>query len=751
MRCFLFLVSLFFIVSTNAQKGGVFIKCLNELDGKPVSICMNVKEDRTIIRNQCSNELGVIRFENLPIGSNQFDLLFEGNHFDTQNIFIQPNQVYQLVLEVNVDYLIAHTSKGTSYQRSANGESEALPSHTSSSVSQNNQMNAIYSDGSMNFESVNVTSYKLPLINYSGGSATTLTREDITRLPSRNVSSIVGTIGGVQSSEDGNTINIRGSRSGATVYYVDGIRMRNEMAIPKAYIEEVKVYTGGIPANYGDATGGVISIQTHGIDGYSEMNGLKSKRRRNKKRTTPSTYVYQEPDYYNSFDLDKFLPIYENDFLSSVVHPNSTFSIDVDRASWSYVKQRYKIGSRINRDAVKMEEMINAFSYKQVEVPQNELMHVDVQYSDCPWNDTTELVAIHLKATDMPENVERKPHNFVFLIDVSGSMQSEDKLGLLKQGLTEFVQTLNAKDRVSIVTYAGSSGVVLKPTLCKDKSAILNALDELEAGGSTNGIGGIQTAYELAEGNYNPELNNRIILCTDGDFNVGISSNGDLENYISKKRGKGIYLTALGFGMGNYKNDILETLADKGDGNHFYINDMAESKRVLVLEIGNLMNIARDVKLNVEFNPKEVLNYRLIGYENRLLKPKDFEDDTKDAGEIGYGHKVTAIYEITRGKSSKEKTHFTTTKVRGGEDLVFVKLRYKSFEDSSSVERKYALKKSHEKTKNELLNIVASFGLILRDSMFKGNMTPAKLKEMAAAYEAKNEDEKQLKDMILQL
>ncbi|MGB0914556.1 MAG: YfbK domain-containing protein, partial [Crocinitomicaceae bacterium] len=223
---------------------------------------------------------------------------------------------------------------------------------------------------------------------------------------------------------------------------------------------------------------------------------------------------------------------------------------------------------------------------------------------------------------------------------------------------------------------------------------------------------------------------------------------GDLENYISKKRGKGIYLTALGFGMGNYKNDILETLADKGDGNHFYINNLNESKRVLVTEIGNLMNIARDVKLNVEFNPKEVLTYRLIGYENRLLKPRDFEDDTKDAGEIGYGHKVTAVYEITRGKSSKEKSHFTTTKIKGGEDLAYVKLRYKSFEDSASVERQYALKKSQEKTKSELLNIVASFGLILRDSMFKGDMSPAKLKEMARTYNAVNEEEMELLQMI---
>ncbi|MGB0915039.1 MAG: VWA domain-containing protein, partial [Crocinitomicaceae bacterium] len=501
-------MSLFFLGSTNAQTGGVYIKCLNELDGKPVSVCLNVREDTTIIRNQCANELGAIRFENLPMGSNTVDLIFEGKQFDTQHIFIQPNQVYQLIVEVNVDHLLANASQGTSYQVSANGDSKQ-PVSGATVIRDGNHMNATFSNGNMNLQEVCVMSYKQPLIDKSGGSAVRITREDMSKMPARNVTTIASTVGGVNTTEDGSSVYIRGSRSDATVYYVDGIRMRNSAAIPKAYIEEVKVYTGGIPANYGDATGGIISIETHGIDGYSRMKDSKARRHQSQPVTTSSPYIYQEPDYYNSFDLDKFLPIYENDFLSSVAHPNSTFSIDVDRASWSYIKQRYKRGSRINRDAVKMEEMINAFNYKSVEVPDGELMHVNMQYSDCPWNDSTELVTIHLKAADIPKNVERKAHNFVFLIDVSGSMQSSNKLGLLKQGLTEFVKTLNAKDRVSIVTYAGSSGVVLEPTLCKDKNQILSALDGLTAGGSTNGIGGIQTAYDLAEGNYNPELNNR--------------------------------------------------------------------------------------------------------------------------------------------------------------------------------------------------------------------------------------------------
>lgn len=750
MRCFLFLIGLFLLQSASAQTGGVFVKCINELNGEPVNLCLKIEIDSLDLRNQCASDNGIVRFENLPSGLNILSLEYEGKAFNTKDVFIQSNQMYQVVIEVNVDELIASTSNGTTYQESISGDSKSYPARGATVIRDGNAMNAVYSNGTMNIQEVCVMSYKPRLIDNSGLTATKITRQDIGRLPSRTVNTIASTVGGVRMAEDGNSISIRGSRADATAYYVDGIRVNNPANIPKSYIKDVSVYAGGIPANYGDATGGIVSINTHGIEDYSR---LKNNQTQSKSPSYNSVYtpIYEEPDYSNSFDLDKFLPIYENNFLSSVVHPNSTFSIDVDRASWSYVKQRFLTGSRISRDAVKMEEMINAFNYGSVEVTDDELMHVNIEYSDCPWNDTTELVTVHLQAMDLPKTIDRKAHNFVFLIDVSGSMHSSNKIGLLKEGLISFVKTLNANDRVSIVTYAGSSGVVLEPTLCKDKNQILNALEALTAGGSTNGIGGIQKAYELAENNYNPDLNNRIILCTDGDFNVGISSTGDLENYISKKRGKGIYLTALGFGMGNYRNDILETLADKGDGNHFYINNLDESKRVLVTEIGNLMNIARDVKLNVEFNPKEVLTYRLIGYENRLLKPRDFEDDTKDAGEIGYGHRVTAVYEIVRGKSDKEKTHFTTTKVHGGEDLAFVKLRYKSFEDSSSVERQFDLKKSQLKTENELLNIVTSFGLILRDSMFKGNMNPAKLKEMAMDYSPQNEDEKQLKEMILKL
>jgi Ca-activated chloride channel family protein len=254
----------------------------------------------------------------------------------------------------------------------------------------------------------------------------------------------------------------------------------------------------------------------------------------------------------------------------------------------------------------------------------------------------------------------------------------------------------------------------------------------------------------LAKQHYDPGLNNRIILATDGDFNVGINSTGDLENYIEQQRGQGIYLTALGFGMGNYKNATLETLADKGDGNHFYINSLEESQRVLVNDIGNLLNLARDVKLNVEFNPNLVKTYRLIGYENRLLKAQDFIDDTKDGGEMGYGHEVTAVYEIERGTALNVETHFVqaTSKIASNE-LAFVKLRYKPFEEKESIERRIVLSQDAPLLKNELLNLVVGFGLQLRDSAFKGTQTIEELKELANKYKPINSSEKELVQFIL--
>jgi Ca-activated chloride channel family protein len=464
-----------------------------------------------------------------------------------------------------------------------------------------------------------------------------------------------------------------------------------------------------------------------------------------------TNYTYSEP-VRDLLSFDRFSEIYENDFLSPLTSPNSTFGIDVDRASWTFIKTKFHLGETIHRDAVKLEEMLNSFKHKPAKIEEGELIGVELERNNCAWNPDNELVTIRVRAADLPKDLPRKYHNIVLLVDVSGSMSSMNKLPLLVEGFKEFVSGLEQGDRISIVTYAGESGVRLKPTTCDHKQTIYDALSGLVSGGSTNGIGGIRTAYELAELYYDPEFNNRIILATDGDFNVGISSTTELEEYISTKRGKGIYLTALGFGMGNYRNDILETLADRGDGNHFYINDLKTASQVLSGDIGNLINIARDVKLNVEFNPTLVESYRLLGYENRLMPTKDFADDTKDGGEMGYAHSVIAVYEIVRGKETKSESHFTTTKATfNREELAFVKLRYKPFEDSLSIERKFSLNKDTEIVKNDLVNLVAAFGLTLRNSVFKGSLTNEQLVQMAKKFLPRNEEEAELKKMILSL
>jgi Ca-activated chloride channel homolog len=516
-------------------------------------------------------------------------------------------------------------------------------------------------------------------------------------MPVRNINGIASTVGGVNHIEDTDDLTIRGARTDANVYFIDGVKINGSHNLPKSAIRETQVFTSGIPANYGDVTGGVIEITTKSLRDVEIERSQKN--RRKSVHSQPVAYSHYD-NYLPPSNMDRFLPIYENDFLSPLTHPHSTFGLDVDQAAWGYIKHAVMQNRPIQRDAVKLEEMINAFHYKNVEVPEGELIHVEAERIPCMWNPQNELVTIHVKAMDIPKDLPRKPHNFVFLIDVSGSMSPQDRLPLLITGMKKFVETLQPSDRVAIVTYAGNSGVVLEPTLCTKKQVILDALEKLNAHGSTNGFGGIQKAYELAEKHYNPEYNNRIILMTDGDFNVGISNPSDLREYVAKKRGKGIYLTALGVGMGNYKNDNLETLAKNGDGNHFYIRNLQDVKKVLIDDIGNLFNIARDVKLNVEFNPKLVSNYRLIGYESRLLKPRDFADDTKDAGEIGYNHQVTAVYEIELGKAEDVENHFTKTNTKLFQnDLAFIKLRYKPMEDSVSIERQYELKKYNPSTR----------------------------------------------------
>jgi len=363
----------------------------------------------------------------------------------------------------------------------------------------------------------------------------------------------------------------------------------------------------------------------------------------------------------NTEEYDK---IDENEFLDVLSNPQSTFSIDVDGASYSNARRFISNGEMPPIDAVRVEEFINYFTYDYENQSSEHPFSIHTEVSNCPWNPASKLLHIGLQGKRIAtENLPNS--NLVFLLDVSGSMNSPSKLPLLKSSFKLLLDNLTKKDRIAIVVYAGAAGLVLPSTSCSNKEEILEALNKLESGGSTAGGAGIELAYKIAKENFISEGNNRIILATDGDFNVGTSSNSELERLVEEKRKTGVYLSVLGFGSGNYKDSKMEKLADQGNGNYYYIDSMFEAKKVLVNEMGGtLLTIAKDVKIQIEFNPAKVSQYRLIGYENRALANKDFNDDKKDAGELGSGHSVTALYEIIPAnpdKSGKKNMKYNTS------------------------------------------------------------------------------------------
>ena len=351
---------------------------------------------------------------------------------------------------------------------------------------------------------------------------------------------------------------------------------------------------------------------------------------------------YQAAYGGGDFNTEEYNYISENGYKTTVKEPLSTFSVDVDTASYSNLRRYINSGQQIPADAVRIEEMLNYFSYDYPEPENGDPFSVTTEYSDCPWNEDNRLLLIGLQAKEIDVS-RRPPSNLVFLLDISGSMYSDDKLPLVQKSFTMLAENLTQKDRVSIVTYAGYESVVLDGVSGDQTARIAAALDDLEAGGSTAGAAGIEKAYELARKNYISGGNNRVILATDGDLNVGISSEGELTRLIQEKKKDGVHLSVIGVGTGNLKDNKMEALADNGDGNYNYIDSIFEAKKVLVDEMGGtLVTVAKDVKIQVEFNPRYVSGYRLIGYENRLLNQEDFNDDKVDAGEIGSGHCVTA-------------------------------------------------------------------------------------------------------------
>jgi Ca-activated chloride channel homolog len=445
------------------------------------------------------------------------------------------------------------------------------------------------------------------------------------------------------------------------------------------------------------------------------------------------------------WNTEEYNSIVENEFLDAFSNPLSTFSIDVDAASYSNARRFIQNGQLPPKDAVRVEEFINYFDYDYPQPKDEHPFSVYTELGTCPWNEENYLLHVGIKGKELADE-ERTDCNLVFLLDVSGSMQPENKLPLVKKAFKFLVKNLKPKDKIAIVVYAGSAGLVLPTTYGYEKDKILSALDMLHAGGSTAGGAGIQLAYKIAKENFIDGGNNRIILATDGDFNVGVSSTSELVKMIEEKRDEGIFLTILGFGMGNYKDGRLEELADKGNGNYYYIDNILEAKKVFDHDLmGTLFTIAKDVKIQIEFNPVKVAAYRLIGYENRLLKKEDFDDDKKDAGELGAGHTVTALYEIIPVKEKmlfeeQEDLKYQISKLtytaKNSDELVTLKLRYKPpKEDESKLISSVVKDKTISKEKvSENFNFsaaVAGFAMILRDSKFRGNADFKMIEELA--------------------
>jgi Ca-activated chloride channel homolog len=439
------------------------------------------------------------------------------------------------------------------------------------------------------------------------------------------------------------------------------------------------------------------------------------------------------PGPRQKWNTEGYAVIDDNPFKVASQTPLSTCSVDVDRASYSNVRRFLRDGRRPPRDAVRIEELINYFPYAYPEPTGKNPVSISTNVGTAPWNRAHRLVMIGLKAKSIP-TASLPPNNLVFLLDVSGSMESPDKLPLVKSAFELLVNQLRPQDKVAIVVYAGRAGLVLPSTEGSNKSAILEAITRLEAGGSTAGGAGLQLAYRIARESFDREGNNRVILATDGDFNVGVSSDAEMVRLIERERESGVFLSVLGFGTGNLKDSKMEQMADRGNGHFAYIDNLLEAKKVFVSEFGaTLRTVAKDVKLQIEFNPARVAAYRLIGYENRLLNDADFADDTKDAGDMGAGHTVTALYEIIPVGAAHDSLMPAASPLRystgadldsrsRGNELLHVKLRYKEPEGAKSRLMSEVVMDNPKTATGDFAfaSAVAEFGMLLRESKYRG-------------------------------
>lgn len=510
------------------------------------------------------------------------------------------------------------------------------------------------------------------------------------------------------------------------------------------------VVSGYYPRTKKDITGANVSVSS------SERKQTKSKQmtaaviREDRPSISISDNDRKSSIAYNTKNKNEEYGAYvENSFTSPLSEALSTFSIDVDAASYTNFRRYINQGQFPPKDAIRIEEFINYFKYKYDEPTTKDPVKVTTEVGQCPWDKEHRLVRIGVKAKET-EKENLPPSNLVFLIDVSGSMAGANRIDLVKKSMNLLVNNLRDTDRVAIVVYASEVGEKLASTRGSEKQKIKDVIDGLIASGSTNGAGGIQKAYEIAEKNFIKGGNNRIILCTDGDFNVGVSSNDGLQSLIEEKRKSGVFLSILGYGMGNYKDSKMQILAEKGNGNASYIDNMQEANRVLVQEFsGTLFTIAKDVKLQIEFNPTHVQAYRLIGYESRILNKEDFNDDTKDGGEMGVGQTVTALYEIipvgvkTNKLPKVDKLKYQKTRqseeniiLTDSPELLTVKLRYKQPDADNSVNMELPVfdnKKNDVSSDMYFASAVAMFAQLIKNSDYKGDATYDKVISRAKA------------------
>lgn len=463
-------------------------------------------------------------------------------------------------------------------------------------------------------------------------------------------------------------------------------------------------------------------------------------------------------DIYYSGSGEEYNSYAENGFVAVSKEPLSTFSADVDTASYSNLRRMIKEGYIYDEDAIRVEEMLNYFNYDYEGPTGREPFGVNVEIGKCPWNPNTSLMMVGMQTKDIDFS-EGPNSNLVFLLDVSGSMNDPDKLPLMQQAFCMLAENLTRKDRVSIVVYAGEDAVILEGAKGNETSRIIEKITSLEAGGSTAGSAGIQAAYELAERYFIKGGNNRVILATDGDLNVGLTTEYELTELITKKRDSGIYLSVLGFGTGNIKDNNMEALADNGNGNYVYIDSVYEAKKVLVDELGaNMVTVAKDVKFQVEFNPEQIKGYRLIGYENRVLATEDFEDDAKDAGEIGAGHSVTALYELVPVSSNMELdekvtgSRYSSVDEKYKDELLTIKVRYKEpdKEESKLLTYPVTTRAYTNKTSDDwnFATCIAEFAMILKDSPYLENGSMNHLRKRLNRIEFDDGYKKEFKQLV---